>query len=417
MQPTLTWIDLTASDRDRMRRVLDLFSEQGTLDEMGLGSLRDVLSDALFPGTSYIQTRLRYVLFIPWIYRRLEQRVGAADMAQKARQAEINLIEPLERNADTKGVIGVHARAALVRLPSGLYWNTLTRWGIFMHPRKSQDWYHHNFATLVDDQDGAEGADDPGVVGTRQANWHRRLPDPPDSFPSEASFALTRDEAEFIQGRLEERCAGTLLAWLAREGADAPADSLWDDPDVRRAPPAIRRTVELAQRFSLHVEGMPLLYNLLVAEGVKDDHDRDTDAAADGEPPEADRRRPAELIDKYRESLREWAVRETREASYAPHVLWDFAARRGTYPPAPQRRFIESWSERIAGLAPGAVADDGRLRRLVADREVCLKGPRARLANRNRRLDWRPGVGVGRMDFRWVRVRQFLIDLHRGLAA
>ena len=59
MQATLTWIDLTASDRDKMRRVLDLFKEQGTLDEMGLGSLRDALSDALFPGTSSIQTRLR----------------------------------------------------------------------------------------------------------------------------------------------------------------------------------------------------------------------------------------------------------------------------------------------------------------------------------------------------------------------
>jgi len=28
MQPTLTWIDLTASDRDKMRRVLDLLNEQ-----------------------------------------------------------------------------------------------------------------------------------------------------------------------------------------------------------------------------------------------------------------------------------------------------------------------------------------------------------------------------------------------------
>ena len=59
MQATLTWVDLTTGDRDKMRRVLDLFNEQGTLDEMGLGSLRDALSDALFPGTSYIQTRLR----------------------------------------------------------------------------------------------------------------------------------------------------------------------------------------------------------------------------------------------------------------------------------------------------------------------------------------------------------------------
>ena len=74
MDATLTWLDLTASDRDRMRQVLDLFKEQGTVDEMGLGSLRDALSEALFPGTSTIQTRLRYVLFVPWIYRQLEAR-------------------------------------------------------------------------------------------------------------------------------------------------------------------------------------------------------------------------------------------------------------------------------------------------------------------------------------------------------
>ena len=64
MIPSLTWLDFTTDDRHRMRRVLDLFTEQGTVDELGLGTLRDALSDALFPGTSTLQTRLRYLLFI-----------------------------------------------------------------------------------------------------------------------------------------------------------------------------------------------------------------------------------------------------------------------------------------------------------------------------------------------------------------
>ncbi|TVP74845.1 MAG: hypothetical protein EA353_14930, partial [Puniceicoccaceae bacterium] len=72
MLPQLTWLDLTATDRDKVRRVLDLFNEQGTVDELGLGSLRDVISNALFPGTSVLLTRLRYVLFVPWIYREIE---------------------------------------------------------------------------------------------------------------------------------------------------------------------------------------------------------------------------------------------------------------------------------------------------------------------------------------------------------
>ena len=61
---TLLWLDLTAADREKVRRVLDLFSEQGTVDELCVGSLRDTISNALFPGTSVLHTRLRYVLFI-----------------------------------------------------------------------------------------------------------------------------------------------------------------------------------------------------------------------------------------------------------------------------------------------------------------------------------------------------------------
>ena len=150
-------------------------------------------------------------------------------------------------------------------MPSTLYWSALTRWGIFRHPR-SQGWYHARFASLADRRSGDGRADDPGVVWIREPNWHPRLPKPPTGFPWEASFALTCEEADFLRGRLEERCAGTLLAWLARNGSTVPAEHLWDDPDTQRAPVSVCDTVELAQRFSLHVEGMPLLYNLLVAE-------------------------------------------------------------------------------------------------------------------------------------------------------
>ena len=402
MQPALSWIDLTAGDRDKMRRVLDLFNEQGTLDEMGLGSLRDTLSDALFPGTSYVQTRLRYVLFVPWLYQELEsRRVSTAEVEQAGRQAEIALIRPLEGSEDNHGIIGVVARGALVRLPSSVYWSSLTRWDIFRHPQ-SQGWYHSRFAALTDRRGGVGRAEDPGVVWTQEPNWHPRLPAPPSGFPREASFALTCDEADFLRGRLEERCAGTLLAWLARTGCAAPAEHLWDDPDAGRAPGPIRNTVELARRFSLHVEGMPLLYNLLVAERRHAELGTDDDDA----------------IEKYRAELGAWAAREADESQpYEPQTLWELVVRQGGKVPHPQRAFIESWSRQIAELDLAHVAADDRLRTLITQREWSLKGPRARLANPNRLRDWSRGVGVGRMDFRWVRVRQFLIDLHRGLAA
>lgn len=95
MQAALAWLDLTAGDRDKMRRVLDLFKEKGTLDEMGLGSLRSGIADALFPGTSTIQTRLRYALFVPWIYQQAERSNKSDGKKALVRKREVELITAL----------------------------------------------------------------------------------------------------------------------------------------------------------------------------------------------------------------------------------------------------------------------------------------------------------------------------------
>lgn len=397
----LTWLDLTASDRNRMRQILDLFKEQGTIDEMGLGSLRDAFSEALFPGTSTIQTRLRYVLFVPWIYRQLEARkVTASNVSAQLRKAELDLIGPLLKNGRSQGVIGERARGSLARQPSSVYWTALMRWGLFLHERP-QGWYHTQFTNLLNGPTLEESADDPGIFLARQPNWHPRLPPPPQSFPYEVSFDLTRKEAVFLQGRIEERCAGTLLAWLAREGSDAPTDGcFWDDSAATNAPAGLRQTIELSRRFSLHVEGMPLLYNLLLAERSQLEHDGD-DA----------------LIDQYRQKIEEWAAKEVVEHFFDLTELWTFAAFRQVRVPSLQRKFITTWTSRLSDIGPAAIADDQYLRNLIESRELQLKGPRARLHNSARLLDWSGEVGVGRMNFRWHRVRQMLCDLHKGLAA
>jgi len=148
VSPSLSWLDLTAADRDKVRRVLDLFSEQGTVDELGIGSLRDTISNALFPGTSVLHTRMRYVMFIPWIYRELESWGTGYDVAHHARELEIQLIDALAESDDTAGVIGIDAGANLARLASNAYWALLVHWGLFM-PARPQSWYHRNFDELL----------------------------------------------------------------------------------------------------------------------------------------------------------------------------------------------------------------------------------------------------------------------------
>ena len=123
------WLDYSERERRKMLDVGDLFGEHDTRDELGIGSVRDAFADMLFPDTSTIMTRARYFLLVPWTYQRLERsRVRSAEMAARARQAELNLVEPIERS-DDNGNIGKVAKTALKRLPSSVYWQGLNVWG------------------------------------------------------------------------------------------------------------------------------------------------------------------------------------------------------------------------------------------------------------------------------------------------
>ena len=131
MPSALTWIDHDPAGRERTLRILSLFQERDSREELGLGAIRDSFADRLFPGTSTIQTRLRYMFFVPWIYRGLERkRVLPPVFAIKARQMETALIDPLLASSDHAGVFGKVAGKSVKRLPSSVYWNGLGVWGI-----------------------------------------------------------------------------------------------------------------------------------------------------------------------------------------------------------------------------------------------------------------------------------------------
>lgn len=128
---SLAWIDFDEAERQRAQRIMALFQERESRDELGLGAIRDSIADHLFPGTSTIQTRLRYMLFIPWILSRLEGRDGSAsNLSAEGRNMEIRLSQALKAGGETSGIIGRDAGARLQRLPSSVYWAGLGSWGI-----------------------------------------------------------------------------------------------------------------------------------------------------------------------------------------------------------------------------------------------------------------------------------------------
>lgn len=184
MTSAISWLDYSEDQRRHMREVIDLFREKGTLDELGLGSVRDAFGELLFPGLSTVQTRARYFFFIPWVYLRMErEKTPSSKAATRARYLQTQIIYALERGGanDGDGIIGWEARERLDRLPSYVYWSGLKTYGIRLFSGSIAD-YHRSldgFHRRLRDQLVADGNEPYERI---PANWDPELPTPPEGF-------------------------------------------------------------------------------------------------------------------------------------------------------------------------------------------------------------------------------------------
>jgi len=395
------WVDFAEEDRQKMLDVVQLFREQETRDELGIGSIRDAFADHFFPGTSTIQTRARYMLFVPWIYLILESKgISSAQAAGKARQYEINLIYALLRSQDTSGVIGKEAKDDLQRLPSSVYWSGLGSWGIRLFPG-SQEQYHRYLDIYYRRRDQASHEDGEDPVGeVRRPNWDPGLPKPPKGFLEEAGLSLARGEAQYLQERILEHHRGGLLARLVSEELHCDADFIWNHPIVSSLPLVLRTDLDHARSFSESIYGAALLYNLMLAQACRN----------------------KDLTDQYSQRMEEWAASLTSKWSdLAPwHErlgdFWASEALKTARVPRPTRDFVESWLDLLFKVSkPALLSEDKAARALIEDREIKLKRSRARLANERARELWKGAAGDVQLNYRWNTAKSIVADILAGL--
>ena len=107
-------------------------NEKGVRDEVGFLALHQGFADRFFPGTSVLHTRLRYVLFVPWLMEKIAADT-ATDITRKFSDAETALAGQLKAcpGPDPDGIIGgrVWTRRT-AQPPSMAYWTALGSWGI-----------------------------------------------------------------------------------------------------------------------------------------------------------------------------------------------------------------------------------------------------------------------------------------------
>ena len=248
VQPLVAWVQISKKDVARAEQAL-LDDEKGVVDEIGLLSLHQAISDHLFPGTSVLHTRLRYALFVPWVTQKAaEARSKTSPMALKELEVILTgqlikgtdkLTDPVER----KGVIGRrkydHPTA---QPPSFSYWTALSTWKI-LHRQYEGASREHVLAKLAEhgaiQRKGPK--DEDGKSLSVEAAPFLGLPAPPADFlNAPLNFRLSKTEAVFLRNRLIavtrplDQCP-SLLGRLAERRIVPVAEFAWDDPNVMTA--------------------------------------------------------------------------------------------------------------------------------------------------------------------------------------
>ncbi len=399
MPATLTWVDSSAAQQRRMMELLSSWAETETLDELGVGTIRDAFSDFLFPGTSTIQTRARYMLFIPWMYRDLEdEQVSSADVAERAREYEGDIIEALIRNCpDEGGIIGMQAGRSLRQMPSSIYWTGLASWGIrrFVGLRRA---YHLSLDRFYSRLSGRRDLDTEAQRQTAPPhNWHPKLPDPPEDWPDAKTLELRRDEAAFLRDRIMEEHSDALLAHLIDLGAsDRSVARAWEFSQIERLPAELREEIDRAQSFAELMQGANILYALVLAEMEES----------------------SEAPDRYYEQLVNWAGHgEGRRSAHERHANWDeWLAVKQRRPASGALYFEREWREHVLRLEDlASLGDDSDAKEMIREREVRVKGSRARVHGGRRLERWSGSGTVGTLDFRWGTASTIIADIVQGL--
>jgi len=406
MTSTFAWLDYSARERRAMLEVVDLFREKGTVDELGLGVIRDAFADHFFPGTSTLHSRARYWLLIPWVYRRLEaERTPSAKADERARRLQADLVRALVTGGEGEGVIGIEARDKVLRPPAVVYWAGLYRHGIRLVPGSIGRYHASLDGFYASAGPRRSEGDDSELVDVGRRNWDAGLPGPPTDLFERADFRMRREDAEYLRERMITSSPESFLAWgLRRPSRFAKVDAPWMHPDLAAAPNALRVPVELARRFSLLMFGAVLAYNVLMAEasaaaGLRDDS----------------------LVTEYRAAYAGWAAgRIVTELDalrrWDRGELWSFVERLAPGRISRTRRFVEQWIARVLD-SPASAIDDPAMRTLIADRERVMKGSLARLHNHRALERWNGRSGVFELTYRWNEGRTIIRDVADGLAS
>ncbi|MCM1140255.1 MAG: DUF6361 family protein [Muribaculum sp.] len=387
----------------RAGKVLKMLQGQGAIDELGLGRIRDVFSNSMFPGLSVLQTRAKYFLILPALYAHLEKKriADAREARAIVRDYEVRITRRLmdgsEENAG--GIIGADSlrnREKYVKYdPTYVYQAGMETYGLL---KTSCNFYAMlaERSAIRDKQPkkmrGSEAEDSDDLAGLQQL-FMTCGEDYRFETSERLDIELSSIEAGFLKNRIENAVRGSLISELLDTGLFSTITNY----DFELLGEAIRdkvsdgnfRIYTLSLRYSQFAYLLRLFYAML--------YDRGVGASTDAE----------EKAVHFKEYL------ELHQSDFMPEKIEEilsFAA----------PKLTEDSSIHFCRRAARLIADGGYsdLEKLIASREQAIKGPRrSKLMNPH---DYEPGKPFeipALMTYRWSTiVRNVFNDISKGLA-
>ena len=275
------FIDFSAEERNKVLSTLKLLGEQTALDELGIGVLRDFYADQLFPGISTIQTRAKYLVLIPYLFRQMEELAMRGSLSEREaltwlQGREDRLVGVLMENSPGgNGIIGSLARRqkrAVKQKPSAIYWSALRTYGIVRAERISlgaacaATVYGAKRRKELEPKTDGETYDDSTAAHSGQALFSPLHLD--YDLSREASIHLTRKEAEYIEEHIlrAPESRDSLLAFLLKNRMRCEE---FGDIPVHLLPEGMARDYRLAGEFSRFIYGAHVRYNVIYAAGCE----------------------------------------------------------------------------------------------------------------------------------------------------
>lgn len=285
----LGWIDFSKSERNKVMSVLDLLSESGTLDELGIAPVRDGFANLFFPGTSTIQTRAKYFMIVPYALKDLEhgKESNPNRLLRTFDEVERKCGEILVTGEDREGIIGNRSLSQnrwVRRTPANIYWAGLRKYGIFTGGTLSLTEYVRAMCALKNQKtsliklgnrkDNAEEGDlDDKDAGDlfRMQFW--KIPTYQDRWIDDLSIKLTKDEGAFLKSQIISSFPTSMLAFILRNDLTEifQCKSFQDMATLTRIfPEEIQQDYVLAYDFSGFLFVLRTIYNIIVSDGKND---------------------------------------------------------------------------------------------------------------------------------------------------